>query len=109
MEQIRSGEETYPPPISGTDQIIPITSVDALLDEGKLMQHCVASYIGDVLKKKSYIYMMVAPERATIAINPDTYELQDYKLKNNMKPSEESWLCLQEWISKQSSIVAEAA
>jgi len=107
VEQIRSGKEVYPsPPISGTDQITPITHVDALLEEGDVMEHCVVSYIGDVIDKKSYIYSMVDPERATIAIDPETYELQDFKLKNNEEPSEESWGCVQEWISRNQVLLS---
>lgn len=102
---IRSGRATYPPPpISGNGQIHPISHIDALLDEGEVMQHCVVSYIDDILKKRSYIYMMLEPERATITIDPSTYELQDFKLRNNMEPSEESWNCVLKWLRRNQGL-----
>lgn len=44
------------PPDPGTGQIRPLTSQQHILNEGKRMKHCVASYVGQVLAGGYYIY-----------------------------------------------------
>lgn len=57
-----------PPPLPGTEAIVPITSFTALAQEGRAMGHCVGSYGDRVMSGKSYIYQVLQPERATLEL-----------------------------------------
>ena len=57
-----------PPPVPGTEDIIPLTSTEQLQDEGWAQGNCVATYQWRVLAGDTYIYKVMAPERATLAI-----------------------------------------
>jgi len=56
------------PPLPGTDSIIPLSSISQLKKEGSDQRNCVGSYARRVSKRKTYIYKVLAPERATLAI-----------------------------------------
>jgi hypothetical protein len=58
------------PPIAGTDNIIPITTAQELVREGVRMHNCVAKYRGRIEAGAMYVYRVIYPERATLAITP---------------------------------------
>ncbi len=67
--QVVSGQTLFPPPpVPGTDKIHPITSLEDLQAEGRLMHHCITVYQPKILARESYIYRMLEPERATIEL-----------------------------------------
>ena len=57
-----------PPPIPGTEHIIPLTSREELKQEGRQQSNCVGSYSSRVLSGDTYIYRVLKPERATLSI-----------------------------------------
>jgi hypothetical protein len=59
-----------PPPVPGTNDIVPVESYPDLRREGRDQCNCVASYLPRILKGHVYIYRVLAPERATLAIAP---------------------------------------
>jgi hypothetical protein len=59
-----------PPPIRGTETIVPLTEPRALIVEGVRQKNCVASYAHSVARGDTFIYRVLAPERATLAIRP---------------------------------------
>jgi hypothetical protein len=61
--------EFPPPPFQGLDWIEPIRTPEALTAEGRAMHHCAASYARSVASGQLYFYRVLAPERATLAIN----------------------------------------
>lgn len=65
----RTARPFPPPPLSGNENVVPITSARELRAEGVEMRHCVAIHESDVaMAKNYYVYRVVAPERATLAI-----------------------------------------
>jgi hypothetical protein len=64
------------PPIPGTDAIEPLVTPRDLLEEGRQMRHCVASYARRVAQGESYVYRMRAPERATLEVTPTRHGWQ---------------------------------
>ena len=56
------------PPLPGTQNIVPITSGPELQEESQAMGHCVVSLIPDILNGDLFVYRIVAPERATVAL-----------------------------------------
>ena len=58
-----------PPPIAGKEgEIEPLETCQELAIEGRLQQHCVGSYAHSVRRGQAYVYRMLKPERATLAI-----------------------------------------
>jgi hypothetical protein len=94
----------YPaPPITGCEYIIPITNSNELFEEGLIQRHCVASYHRDVFEGKSYIYKILAPERATLEVRIQTngdYWVSQLKLSGNRDPSEESIETIYQWMNE---------
>ena len=60
--------ELPPPPIPGTETIAPLTVPAAVVEEGRLMHHCGASYVPRIARGHSYLYRVLAPERATLEV-----------------------------------------
>ena len=56
------------PPLLGNENIVPISSKKALIEEGKKQRHCVAVYDEDIIRGQYYVYQVLAPERATLGI-----------------------------------------
>jgi hypothetical protein len=93
-----------PPPIEGTDTIIPITNAEDLVTEGRMQHHCIASYINQVAwHKKLYVYRVLKPERATLAVvrKHDAWHIHDLKLACNAKPSGETYHVVMRWLERQ--------
>ena len=55
------------PPLLGTNKIVPLTDVRSLVEEGREQKNCVASYIGDILRGRVFIYRVIS-ERATLSV-----------------------------------------
>lgn len=56
------------PPLPGNPYIQPLRTVAALMEEGKTQDNCVATYAEQVRRRKTYIYRVLQPERATLSI-----------------------------------------
>lgn len=63
-------ETPFPsPPIPGNSSIEPLTSAEALWDEGRAMDHCAGSHVPRVLSGWSYLYRVLSPTRATLSLD----------------------------------------
>ena len=56
-------------PLPGIDDIQPINSAAALVEEARAMEHCVLDYAGGVAEGDTYLYRVMNPERATLLID----------------------------------------
>ena len=64
-----SHENFRRPPIPGiSGEIEPLTSPEALVDEGEEQGNCVASYAEKVMRGSTFIYRVLRPDRATLSI-----------------------------------------
>jgi hypothetical protein len=98
-----------PPPLKGTDAIIPITTARELVEEGRLQHHCVGSYITQVAwYKKIYVYRIVHPERATLAVirRRGAWRIHELRLACNETPSLETYHAVMGWLECQSRDLA---
>ncbi|MCG6942347.1 MAG: PcfJ domain-containing protein [Thiohalocapsa sp.] len=57
-----------PPPVLGTDAIVPLRAPRALVEEGHKQHNCVAGYAERVAGGDTYIYRVLAPQRATLSL-----------------------------------------
>ena len=94
------------PPLPGNESIKPLTSQQEIVDEGREMKHCIASYMGSVSLGEFCVYQMHEPERLTIGIsipNSGSAEragqcfLREVRGKCNRYPSEASMKFIEDW------------
>lgn len=92
--------EFPPPPLPGTELVVPITTHHALVEEGRTMHHCIRSYAERVACGAVYVYQLLAPERATIAIarRENGWELLDMRGRSNFVPTPPAWKAVQSWL-----------
>ena len=89
-----------PPPLGGTETIVPITTVSQLEQEGAVQRHCAGSYVDAVLEGRAYIYRVLAPQRATLEIGlaNGRFELRQLKLARNHKPDQATVDAVKAWL-----------
>ena len=68
--RLKLGEEEWlpEPPLPGTPDIVPLKEARQLREEGSVQHHCVGSYVNRVKQGQCYIYRILSPERATLAL-----------------------------------------
>ena len=101
------------PPDPGTADIQPILTPQALLDEGRRMEHCVGSYIRTVQDGNYFVYHMKSPEPLTIGVRVRQGRITNYDQiegVRNGRPTEEAKNKVLAWItaavSKRTSFIA---
>jgi len=89
-------------PLGDTDNIIQIKNRFELGLEGRNMHHCISSYDHILTEGNSYIYKIITSERGTLHIikRNNTYDIEQFKLACNKKPSDESFLYVRQWLAK---------
>lgn len=94
----------YPdPPVPGTRDIIPLTSAEQLHIEGAEQCNCVAFYEWRVLQGGTYIYRVMAPERATLAIvrgADGCWHRSEIKAKSNRKVRVSTVALVDRWLTR---------
>lgn len=92
-----------PPPLQGTNDIIPLQTPEALYEEGKIQHNCVVSYSEQVaLMRNIYIYRMLQPERCTLEImrSSSRWTLAQLKASCNQSPSAEAKQAAETWLNE---------
>ena len=79
------------PPYRGTNEIVPITTGNDLVAEGKAMSHCVASRASLIRQDSYYVYRVTSPVRATMAITQvcQSWKIAELKGADNLCFSDE--------------------
>jgi hypothetical protein len=93
------------PPVPGTDTIVPITSLYAIRRESQEQRNCVRHYAPQVTNGNVYIYRVLAPERATLAIAPapdGSWHRYELALKANRRVSQETAAHVDHWLYQYS-------
>lgn len=99
-----NGSTSFPaPPFNGNQEIHPIKTLEDLREEGRLMHHCVASYVGAIQAGRCYIYRILSPERATVELGfrGDSPVIRQVKLAYNRAPSQETLDAIYQWIHSE--------
>ena len=94
------------PPIEGVPGVIePIRSGLALLEEGEQMSHCVFDYYEDALSGRLAFYRILAPERATLALERGSgrrgWRVWSFKRRANREPSFEGYSDVMRWLRRR--------
>ena len=91
-----------PPPLPGTPDIVPLTRVSELADEGRNQHHCVYSYAARVKQGACYVYRVLKPERATLSIvkgDDGSWEIDQLYLACNQAVAPLTWRCVEAWLA----------
>lgn len=90
------------PPFAGSATIEPITTPQELYEEGIAMEHCVYSLAHEASEGSVYVYRVLAPERGTLSLRiiDGQPQLEEFSLRRNAEPSEESQACVHIWFSR---------
>ena len=84
-----------PPPFPGTAEVVPITTAEALAQEGQDQKNCAGAYdhVQRVSWRKAYFYRVLAPERCTVMIElrpgkpgRPTWQITELRAYNNAIP-----------------------
>ena len=73
-----------------------------LVEEGKAQRNCVATYGRRVARREAYVYRVMGPERATLAIAPDSdgkWRAEQIALKRNKGVSKKTRLAVAQWLN----------
>lgn len=91
------------PPVRGIPgRIVPITSEEDLVLEGRTQCHCVASYGSQVMERLTYIYRVLWPERATLSIVRGAgrrWEIGQLKAAGNQSCSNKTFEFVEDWLA----------
>jgi hypothetical protein len=94
-----------PAPFPGRPaEIEPIRCYDRLVVDSAEVENCSVTFLGDIVGGKSYLYAVLHPERATLALRRDEsggWEIQDLRAVRNAKVSVETKNFINEWIFAQ--------
>lgn len=88
-----------PPPLPGSDTVVPIKTARELQGEGRLQHNCVAGYIGQVARGRVYLYRVYAPERATLSLawNGLRWIVSELRCACNNVPARETFSAVEQW------------
>ena len=93
----------YPPaPLPGNQQIRPLASWDELLEEGRVMHHCVGSYHWAVHQREVFIYQVLEPQRLTLSVRNTArgWILDELRGHANREPSAEAQDMVAKWLGR---------
>jgi hypothetical protein len=90
-----------PPPIEGTADIVPLRSGEELRNEGIMQHNCVGGFTGGVRAGHTFIYKVLAPERATLSIVKGAggeWIVSQLNAACNKPVKESTHLAVEEWL-----------
>jgi hypothetical protein len=94
-----------PPPVQGTQDFVPLTSGEQLKAEGLHQRNCVGSYARKAKDGNLYIYKVLSPERATLAIAPGPdgfWRRAEIECAGNHPVSRATKAAVDQWLSRHS-------
>ena len=93
------------PPLDGCETIQRITSIEALSDWGHQEHNCVETYVYQILCSKVYIYAVLAPQKATLAIAPSGrgWGIRQLLAARNASVERKTYLHVMEWLKRSTS------
>ena len=92
-----------PPPLHGTQDILPLTSRELLEMEGREQNNCVAMQDLYVRRGGYYVYQVMVPERATLSIyrgRDGCWRRLELKVKNNKSAKAATEQAVDRWLSQ---------
>ncbi len=101
----RPGDGYPPPPLPGTEDIVPLTSVARLREEGTIQRNCVGTYARRVQSGSIYVYKVLRPERATLSIQKNAWggwSIAELEIAGNRRVQGFTRAAVQRWLGMHS-------
>lgn len=92
------------PPVRGTMSIVPLAGPRDLIAEGLRQHNCVASYAPAVARGDTFIYRVLRPERATLAIrleSGDRWYCAEIRAACNGRVSRATEQAVRDWLDER--------
>ncbi len=100
-----------PPPVPGTDAIIPIRSVAQLIEEGRVQKNCAATLAPQLRAGQLAIYRVLYPERCTLSLkrHGGGWEVDQLEAANNTPALPVTACAIAEWLAGHAAATASPA
>ena len=107
-QQITLQLEFPPPPIDGTSDIVPVTTLQMLYEEGTAQRNCAVSRAHEVAKGRAYVYRVLSPERATLQLDRSGRHwcLGEIKAAGNAPVRNETMDAVADWLASRPNTVS---
>lgn len=94
--------EFPPPPVPGTDAIVPIGTRAMLIEEGRFQRNCVADYAGAIAAGRMAVYRVMEPQRCTLSLVPThgIWVIDQLKASCNRAARGTTMRAVMEWLRK---------
>lgn len=89
------------PPVPGNESIVPLTLPRDLIAEGARQRNCVASYAPAVADRRTFVYRVLAPERATLSLRRGSggaWEVSELYLSCNQPVAPRTRRAVEAWL-----------
>ena len=103
LDRLRTAYGNLPlPPLPGIpNKIVPLCTQSELIAEGRDQHNCIASYTAQVKARHVFIYRVLDPERATLAIHrgaDSNWTIQEIKAKYNQPVCMQTEQFVKDWL-----------
>ncbi len=91
------------PPLRGTGSIVPICTIEELIEEGRGQNNCVATYAERIQARSTFIYRVLKPERATLSIVKGfdgDWQISELQQRGNTGASDLTHRTVQSWLDQ---------
>jgi hypothetical protein len=95
-----------PPPIPGSEEIVPISDVRMLVEEARQQHNCVLGYRDEIaLKRDYYLYRVLEPQRCTLALrkHSDSWRIAELRSVCNEPADVSVRTSVQKWLGTAGS------
>ncbi|MBD3344230.1 MAG: hypothetical protein GF401_04120 [Chitinivibrionales bacterium] len=101
LKKIYGTNKLPSPPLAGTSTIMPVETIEELIDESITMHNCLHACSRMIMERSCYIYRVLEPQRATLAVAYEGNKIVPLELRTvaNGEADEETWKSVQEWIA----------
>lgn len=99
QQRLESFGEFPAPPLLGNERVVPLSSWEELIDEGKEMRHCISAHGPKINAGNFFVYKVLTPERLTLAIlkRGESWRVDEVRGYANALPNEDSLLHIRVW------------
>ena len=101
-DSVDDGSPLPLPPFPGTSEIIPLSAPQEVHQEGVEQKSCVVSYLDKVRRGHTFIYRVLAPQRATAEIaeqQPGRWHVVQLAGFKNRPVSKATWQAVENWLA----------
>lgn len=100
-------EPPFPGVATNDLHLEPLTTPVAMIIEGRAQSNCVGAYAKRIRRGGLYVYRVLAPERATLAITRNrngTWLISELKATENAEVMDTTRLCVESWLGQHLAV-----